>query len=81
MFIIEDMIIKAMHIAGVKLTKLQKILLIVLAFELFITGMIFLGRMVGHNFLWYRVESWMIPAEGFCSAVTLPSLCRGIWRS
>ena len=78
---IEDMIVQTLHMAGVELTKLQKVLLIILCFELFIVGLVTLGRMVGMTFLWYKVEAWMVPAEGFCSAVALPFVCKGIWKS
>lgn len=78
---IENMIVMLFRASGIELSKLQKVLLIILVFEFVIVGMMALGRMVGHTFLWYTVQPWMVVAEGACSAVTVPFACRGIWKS
>lgn len=65
---------------GVRLNKLQKVLLMV-SIMLMIIGIAKYGfALVGYKLFWYTVEKWMVISEMVQQILLYPIVCMAIWR-
>lgn len=67
-------------IAGFKLTKLQKILLIMLCVEVAVVGEFMLIKMIGTTFMGVPITNATCVMEAMQSAFTLPLVILGIMK-